>query len=336
MSQLISIALTTYNGEQYIEKQLDSLLNQTYKNIEIIICDDCSTDSTISILSKYADKYPQIKIFLNKENLGFTKNFEKAMKLCSGDYIALCDQDDIWLPDKLELSLQNIGSNSVFCCPQFIIDEHENIIYKIHPSLVETIKRAKQCNNNYFKMLLFRNFCAGCTILMRREFLSQILPIPDKIYHDWWIALIASYYNVLTFYHQPLIYYRWHSSNETAKTNIRNKNKKIPSSLNYLFHLLFDNSYSEKWLKTVKNNSSILLELLNHIDFNQNDKIYIRRILELNNSKLNFNLNFRNLSCLYFEFKNLKYISTQWNYFPFSVILRFVLKIKVNTKCSNK
>ena len=89
-SELVSIALCTYNGEAYIKEQLDSLIDQTYPNCEIIIVDDCSKDGTVGILKQYADKYPQIKLHINGENLGYTKNFEKAINLCNGDYVALC------------------------------------------------------------------------------------------------------------------------------------------------------------------------------------------------------------------------------------------------------
>src|ERR1700744_3577317 len=95
---LISVALCTYNGEKYIKEQLDSIINQTYTCIEVIIVDDGSTDSTYDIISDYALRDNRIKCFKNETNLGFNKNFEKAVSLTSGEYIAISDQDDIWLP----------------------------------------------------------------------------------------------------------------------------------------------------------------------------------------------------------------------------------------------
>ena len=99
----ISIAMTTYNGEKYLAEQLDSILSQTHTDWELIICDDCSTDSTWQILQEYAQKDSRIKIYKNEQNLGFKKNFEKAIGLCTGDYIALSDQDDVWFPEHLSL-----------------------------------------------------------------------------------------------------------------------------------------------------------------------------------------------------------------------------------------
>lgn len=102
MTPRISIAMATYNGEKYIKYQLDSLLNQTLKPTEIVIVDDRSTDSTYSILLDYAEKYPIIKVYQNEKNSLPAYTFRRAFELTSGDYIAPCDQDDIWFSDKLE------------------------------------------------------------------------------------------------------------------------------------------------------------------------------------------------------------------------------------------
>src|ERR1700748_3070750 len=94
---LVSVAMCTYNGEKYIRQQLDSILNQTWRNLEIVIVDDGSSDDTFAIISEYAEKDSRIKCFKNEVNLGFNKNFEHAVELTTGDYIAISDQDDIWL-----------------------------------------------------------------------------------------------------------------------------------------------------------------------------------------------------------------------------------------------
>jgi len=92
----ISVALCTYNGELYLREQLESILKQTFPPDEIIICDDGSTDTTIKILEEFRRKsFIPVKVYYNKENLGVSKNFEKAISLCSGDIIFLSDQDDV-------------------------------------------------------------------------------------------------------------------------------------------------------------------------------------------------------------------------------------------------
>ena len=106
---LISIALCTYNGERFVREQLDSLVNQTYKNIEIIAVDDHSSDQTFAILENYKSKFKNIRTFQNNANLGFRKNFEKALRECTGEYIALSDQDDVWRLDKIAVQMNLIS-----------------------------------------------------------------------------------------------------------------------------------------------------------------------------------------------------------------------------------
>ena len=128
--KLVSIAMCTYNGEKYIEEQIESILNQSYKNLEIIICDDNSTDNTTKLIESYIKVDSRIKIFRNKQNLGFIKNFEKAISLCNGEYIALSDQDDIWKLNKIELYLKKIKDNILIYSDLDMIDENGNLIGK--------------------------------------------------------------------------------------------------------------------------------------------------------------------------------------------------------------
>src|SRR5437868_14993155 len=98
---LVSIALCTYNGQDFLRKQLNSLLDQSYKNLQIVVCDDASTDATIDLINTYKDD--RLVRHFNRTNIGYVKNFEQAISLCTGEFIALCDQDDMWRPDKIEL-----------------------------------------------------------------------------------------------------------------------------------------------------------------------------------------------------------------------------------------
>jgi len=101
--QFLSVAMCTYNGEQYLQEQLDSIIAQTRLPNEVVVCDDGSTDATLQILDEFQETAPfPVRIYRNGTRLGPTKNFEKAIKLCSGNVIALSDQDDVWMPHKLE------------------------------------------------------------------------------------------------------------------------------------------------------------------------------------------------------------------------------------------
>lgn len=213
---MISIAMATFNGEYFLREQIDSILNQTYKDFELVICDDCSTDSTVQILKSYTD--PRIKLFINEKNLGFKKNFEKAIKLCSGEYIALSDQDDIWENNKLELCLNNIGEHDLVCTNSQIINS-ENIPQNY--TMKDVLKIKKIPNNQFkiFKHLILTNFVQGSTILAKKDFILNTLPIPNNFgYHDYWFGIMATLNNGVKYLNVCTLRYRKHENQVT--TNI--------------------------------------------------------------------------------------------------------------------
>ena len=197
---LISVALCTYNGEKFLQEQMDSILAQTYKNLEIIVVDDGSTDKTIDTVNAYAEKDKRIKLFQNEANVGFNKNFEKALSLTSGEYIAISDQDDIWLPQKLQLLLNNIKSNwLIFSNSSYLGD----------------LKQGRLLNNfklpSNYKGILLRNHVTGHTSLIHRDFLNVVLPFPQGGYYDWWMGFVASYHHKIAFLDEVLTLYRIHA-----------------------------------------------------------------------------------------------------------------------------
>ena len=197
---LISVALCTYNGAKYIKEQLDSITCQTYRNLEIMIVDDGSSDGTLEIIKVYAAKDSRVRCFQNSLNLGFNKNFEKAIGLTSGDYIAISDQDDIWLPNKLQTLLDNINGNWLIFSNSCFIGTTEN--------------KGRLLNHfrlpDDFKGILLCNFVTGHTALINREFLKYVLPFPQKGYYDWWMGFVAAYHHKLAFTDQVLTCYRVH------------------------------------------------------------------------------------------------------------------------------
>lgn len=208
----VSIALCTYNGEKFISEQLQSILNQTDKDFEIIIVDDMSTDNTVTVIKKFASNNSNIKLFINDVNLGFIKNFEKAISLCSGEYIFLSDQDDIWQENKIELFLKNINDNVLIYSDAILIDEFGKSLNKrlIHP------RNLQKGNNN--KVFIFDNCISGNTLMFKRELLKYILPIPNNIsFHDVWIAFVASTFGKITYVNEPLTFYRRYENQVTHK-----------------------------------------------------------------------------------------------------------------------
>jgi glycosyltransferase involved in cell wall biosynthesis len=211
--KLVSVAVATWNGSKFLRKQLDSLFNQTYRNLEVVVADDNSEDSTLCILEEYKKK-AGLSYVVNSKRLGVVRNFERVLSLCKGDYIAFCDQDDIWFPKKVETLVSEIGDYSLICSDAKLIDENDKVFAEsFHRySNIEVPK-----DKEYFYHLVFHNFVTGCTALLKKELLDVALPIPDgEKYHDWWFALAASKYGGIKYLRDQLVFYRQHSSNDTG------------------------------------------------------------------------------------------------------------------------
>lgn len=218
---MISIAMATYNGEEFLEKQLDSILHQTIQDFEVVICDDQSKDSTWQILEKYAQHDQRFRIYRNEQNLGFKKNFEKAIGLTKGEYIALSDQDDIWYPRHLEILLNNIGENMLCIGNCDMIDQDDNIYpqryyedsQQYHYLYTDSIRQS--C-----RILFTISPFIGCSMMMKRSFLDKALPLPEEIkYHDVWFSLIGCFCG-MTFTQEKVIHYRMTGRNVTGlRTN---------------------------------------------------------------------------------------------------------------------
>ena len=207
---LVSIALSTHNGEAFLSKQIDSILSQNYKNIELIIVDDCSTDGTIEVLNQYKPN-AVVKIFQNEQRLGVIKNFEKAISLCTGEYIALSDQDDIWKPDKIEKLISKIKDGILISSDIMLINKNEKII---NPSWFQHQSIYIPESNFMFQAAVYQNFALGCTMLFKRELVKYIIPIPEKsLSHDWWILVLASSLGKIKVLRESLIMKRIHFFN---------------------------------------------------------------------------------------------------------------------------
>ncbi|APY01383.1 glycosyltransferase family 2 protein [Lacinutrix venerupis] len=213
---LISIILCTFNGEAYLKAQIDSILNQTYKSIELIVCDDKSTDNTISILNAYAQKDSRIKVNSNLNNLGYIKNFEKGIALATGEYIALSDQDDVWALDKIEKLYNNIKDYDLIYCDSLFVDKNLKSLNKKMSSSKNMIS-----SNNPLHFAL-DNCVSGHALLFKKQLCNTIFPFPKLIPHDWWIAFNATLNGGITYFNEALVDYRIHDNN----TLVLNKNRK--------------------------------------------------------------------------------------------------------------
>ncbi|WP_299880751.1 glycosyltransferase family 2 protein [uncultured Cocleimonas sp.] len=229
----IHVILCCYQGEKYISKQLDSILAQDYPLIEIHVSDDCSVDSTLSIVSEYCAKYPNISFYRNHKNLGFLKNFESSLERVSGKYFALCDQDDIWCTDKLSLSMQEL---------QFLENSYPDKPILIHSDLELINDQDEVIESSFFtkkglvfsetkSLALILGHCGvmGNTILMNRNLIEKALPFPVQLkYHDYWFALINECFGVRKTISKPLVKYRLHDTNTSNNKLIKTKSNTLP------------------------------------------------------------------------------------------------------------
>jgi glycosyltransferase involved in cell wall biosynthesis len=218
----IDIVLATCNGQQYIESQIDSILdNDAYQQLvnRFIIVDDASTDNTITLIKKYACQNINIEVYQNVKQLGVIKNFEKGMEYSSSKYIMLSDQDDVWLPSKIIKSLAKIRQieKNQPEKPCLIFSDKEIVdakLKRIHASYFQFKKIPTQWHEN-LDNLLQQNMISGCTMLFNRALLEKALPIPDNCFmHDWWLVLFAKAYGEIALINEPLVKYRQHAHNQ--------------------------------------------------------------------------------------------------------------------------
>lgn len=234
---MVSILLATYNGGKYLAELIESLLAQTVSDFKLYIQDDKSTDNTVLISSEYAEKYPD-KIFFkqNKENTGGAKfNFMHTMVSHKDDYVLLCDQDDIWLPDKIEKSLEKIKKMEVEYSADTPLLVFSNLtvvndrLEVISASYEKTAR--KDFTKNSLNVIISMNNAAGCTIMYNRALAELIGAVPDSfVMHDWWVTLIASSLGRVGAIHEPTVLYRQHKSNESGAKSVL--------SAGYMLHVL--------------------------------------------------------------------------------------------------
>ena len=196
----ISVVMCTYNGERFLREQLDSLVHQTYPLHEIIVQDDGSTDATLAILGEYASQWKHIRLLKNEGPHGVNSNFWSAMRKATGDWIAICDQDDIWEPDKIERQAEAIG-NSMFCAGRTrqFSEDGSFVFYD-----------ARRPNVSLLRML-YTTEIGGHVMLFRKDFLQQ-LPVDCGIYHhtcyDMVLAVAAAAYDSLVYMDTILVHQR--------------------------------------------------------------------------------------------------------------------------------
>lgn len=218
---MITILMATYNGDQYIAQQIESLLAQTEYNFILRVHDDCSEDQTFAILSDYATRYPE-KIFIeqNQKNSGSAKwNYLGMLARYQDDYVMLCDQDDVWLPNKIEVSLRAIQEAEIAFGANTPILVHTDLTVVDENLQPQHASFQKMSNLNYrcvaLKDQLVQNTLTGCTAMLNRSLQRYLEHMPDFcVMHDWWLMLIASAFGkIVPLMNERTILYRQHARN---------------------------------------------------------------------------------------------------------------------------
>ena len=246
----IVILLSAYNGEDYLAEQLDSLLKQTYSNFIIIIRDDGSTDGTENIISNYVIKNNGkiYKLSGIRSNLGASCSFsmlinyaikEKNTLGISRLYVMLCDQDDIWIEEKLEIQISEmLYAEQKFPDSPILIHSDLKVVDQCKSLIAESFIKYQglEIKRNKFTNLVISNLVTGCTTLFNEELAQIALPVPDRaIMHDWWLALTASAFGQVIFIDTPLVEYRQHANNTIGAKKFTRA--QIPNTARLFFHI---------------------------------------------------------------------------------------------------
>jgi len=274
MEKTVAVLMATYNGEKYLGQQLDSILCQTYRNFQLYISDDCSTDATRNVIQTYVERYPEkITYTVNKNNRGFVKNFENLLYDCCEEYIAFADQDDIWQSNKLEILMDAMSelesskpdSASLVHSDLSLIDQDDNTLHKSYFQF----RKYKLKSSQDIGHILGPCGVMGNTLLINKKLKEIVLPFPDTLdVHDYWIAIHAELFGQRKTLHTQLVQYRIHSdncSNNIKSLHTHNKKKYFSRDIQ---------------LPYMQTNRSSFLPLILEKTTNKNDRRSIEAFLE--------------------------------------------------------
>lgn len=234
---MISVCMATKNGASYVAAQIDSILLQLSAADELIISDDGSTDDTVQIIQSYRDT--RIKLIRHNTLQGVTRNFEASLKASSGDFIFLADQDDVWLPSKVEVMLQHLQLHDLVISDCLVVDHSLKIK---NGSFFTHNRSGKGLIRNILK-----NSYMGCCMAFNRKLLNRALPFPKDIpIHDFWIGLIGEMYFNVHFIPDVLVYHRRHSSNasSTGGSSVFSLPRKVVNRYRIIKSLFLHKSYA--------------------------------------------------------------------------------------------
>lgn len=238
MESSFSVAMCTCNGARFIDEQLVSIASQTLLPKELIVCDDRSTDGTVAVLERFAAHAPfPVRINVNPNNLGIVKNFERAIGLCNEELIALCDQDDVWKPHKLQRLASEFARSEVglvFSDAELIDENSRSIGRTLWQSIGVRYRNQRLSQGQALTELLAGSTVTGATTAFRSRFKNLVLPIPDNllVIHDGWLALMIGAVATISAVAEPLVEYRQHREQKVGARARIESNTGVRAALN--------------------------------------------------------------------------------------------------------
>ena len=215
----VSVALCVCNGAKFLGDQLSSLISQSRPPQEVVIGDDASEDQSLAIIQQFSKHAPfEVRVLQNDSRLGVRRNFERVIASCPSDLIVLCDQDDLWLPQKLDVLASTLertpGAVAVFSDADVVDDTLSPLGYTMWDHIAFSMGHQKRIAGDRPWEVLFKHpVVTGATLMFRRDLVDACLPIPDGWVHDAWIAQIAAAHGQIVVVPEPLILYRQHAAN---------------------------------------------------------------------------------------------------------------------------
>lgn len=213
-SHMISVVLATYQGERYIDAQLDSIIQQLDSHDEIIVSDDASSDGTVGAIQRRAD--PRIRLFAHNDRVGYVENFQRAIDEIRGQYVFFADQDDVWLPGKVTTMLDALQGKGFAVSDAKVVNHHLELLFDSYFSW-------RGARRFTWETIFLKPPIIGATMSCRMDYLQTLLPLPTNVPHDFWLTFNAAWDDQLKVLEVPLILYRRHGSahSPTATTRTR-------------------------------------------------------------------------------------------------------------------
>ena len=217
----VAVVVATYNGATYLRQQLESIIQQTYKPSQIIIIDDASVDDTLQVANNFAALHPEVMVVQNETRLGYIKNFEKGMLLANASYVALSDQDDIWVPHKLEVLIHAIGDQMLAYSDSELIDANGQLLNQKMSSIKNQLA--------YHTPIMYAigAWAPGHAMLFKKELVDKAAPFPTLVTHDFWLGFVATCYSKVVYVNEPLVHYRQHTQNAIGADTTKNKSASL-------------------------------------------------------------------------------------------------------------